>query len=58
MPVILYFGENLSNGQTIEVLGEVKVDQGGKVMIEGAGVHSVGSGPNRKVRYNLIPVII
>ena len=40
VPVILFFGENLANGMTIEILGEVKRD-GEKVVIEGTMVHKI-----------------
>lgn len=41
VPVVLYFGENVSNGQTLEVLGKVKLDQDGKVIIEGIAIRRI-----------------
>lgn len=41
VPVVLYFGENLANGQTLEVLGKVVLDQEGKVMIEGVAIRRI-----------------
>jgi hypothetical protein len=41
VPVVLYFGENITNGQTLEVLGKVKLDQDGKIMLEGTAVRKI-----------------
>jgi tetratricopeptide (TPR) repeat protein len=41
VPVILKFGENLSNGDTVRVLGKVVLDQADGVTLEGVGVQRV-----------------
>jgi hypothetical protein len=41
VPVILEFGENLLNGDTIKVLGKVVVDEDDGIVLKGVGVHRV-----------------
>ncbi|MBN2533802.1 MAG: hypothetical protein JXB88_12980 [Spirochaetales bacterium] len=44
VPVVLYSGENITNGQTLEILGKVKLDQDGNVMIEGIAIRRIVQG--------------
>jgi tetratricopeptide (TPR) repeat protein len=41
VPVVLYFGEDITNGQILEVLGKVKLDQDEKVMLEGTALRKI-----------------
>lgn len=41
VPVILNFGETLTNGESIEVLGKIQVNPDDTIIIEGIGIHKI-----------------